>query len=235
MTTMDQEGHETTRNERENRAFLFDLDGVIVNSEQAWYDHAPDFQAELYGEDIFRKLGNSTIGVSLEVEFEMAKQVGFTMESDTFFERWERQAIEIYARANITAGLDRLVERLCILGFRIGLVSASRSTWISYALEKVSFRDQLDTIVSLPARPELRPKPHPDGYLAAMRHLGARPETTLVLEDSNAGIQAGKAAGALTIGFRENLVPGYPQDGADLYADTLGDVLRIVEHWSATR
>ena len=223
------------RLDHERAAFIFDLDGVIVDSERTWLRHAPEFQVKLYGEDIFRKLGDSTIGVSLEVEYEMARQFGFTMERAAFFERWDHQAIEIYARANITAGLDRLVERLCSLDFRIGLVTASRPLWVGYALKKAPFRDRLDTIVSLPAHPELRSKPQPDGYLAAMRNLGSRPETTLVLEDSNAGIQAATAAGVLTIGLRENLVPGYRQDGADLYADNLADVLRIVEDWSASR
>jgi HAD superfamily hydrolase (TIGR01509 family) len=221
--------------QRAKRAFIFDLDGVIVDSEMMWHRYAKNFRVELYGEEVLRKLGDSTIGVSLAGEYELAVRVGFTLDREEFFERYERRTVDIYARATVTPGLDRLVEELRKLGFGIGIVTASRPSWIGYALQKVSFRDQFDDIVSLEARTDLRHKPYPDGYLEAMDHLGSRPETTLVLEDSNTGIRAAKAAGALTIGFRQHLVPGYEQTGADVYADTMDGVLRIVKEFAGTR
>jgi HAD superfamily hydrolase (TIGR01509 family) len=217
-----------------SQAFIFDLDGVIVNSELVWHRYARNFRIELYGEEVLRKLGNSMIGASLKGEYEIATRVGFALERNAFFERYERQAADIYARATVTPGLDHLVEELRFSRFRIGIVTASRPSWIGYALQKVPFRDQFEYVLSLEERTDLRHKPFPDGYFDAMAQLESRPETTLVLEDSNTGIRAAKAAGALTIGFRQDLVPGYEQTRADLYADTMADVVRIDREFTGT-
>ena len=76
--------------------------------------------------------------------------------------------------------------------------------------------------------PELRPKPAPDGYLDACKNLEAKPENTIVLEDSNPGIAAAGAAGCYVIGFRAHAPEGFPQTGADAYADTMEDVIKLV-------
>lgn len=65
-----------------------------------------------------------------------------------------------------------------------------------------------------------------------MNILGSTPQTTIILEDSNHGISAAKAAGAYIIGFQENLVPGYQQKGADVYAKDINEVIELVEQFS---
>ena len=81
-------------------------------------------------------------------------------------------------------------------------------------------------------RTDLKPKPEPDGYLEALKNLEADPKLSIILEDSNSGIQAAKASGAYVIGFKGNLVDGYVQKGADVYADTMQDVIKLVEAYS---
>jgi len=49
------------------------------------------------------------------------------------------------------------------------------------------------------------------------------------LEDSNPGIASAKAAGAFTIGLRQNLIDGYQQVGADAYANTIDEVIALVD------
>ena len=87
-------------------------------------------------------------------------------------------------------------------------------------------------ILSIRERPELKPKPSPEGFLEALRILDASAEKSIVLEDSNPGIAAAKAAGCFAIGFRGYLIPGYEQQGADAYADTMDDVVKIVEQFT---
>ncbi len=81
-------------------------------------------------------------------------------------------------------------------------------------------------------RPDLKRKPAPDGFVEAFRMLGATPADSFVLEDSNPGIESGKAAGAYVIGYRGNLVNGYEQTGADAYADTMDDVIKLVKKFT---
>jgi len=87
--------------------------------------------------------------------------------------------------------------------------------------------------VTLHDRPDLAPKPAPDGYIAAMKNLNVKAKNTLVLEDSNAGIASAKAAGAYTVAFRQNLVEGYKQiEKADADAQNLQDVAKIVQNFA---
>jgi len=102
-------------------------------------------------------------------------------------------------------------------------------TWITTLTKRLSFEDDIELIISLYERPDLAQKPAPDGYLAAMESLGASPATTIILEDSNVGIQSAKASGALTIGLRQNIIKGYKQEGTDVYANTIADVLAFVK------
>jgi beta-phosphoglucomutase-like phosphatase (HAD superfamily) len=61
-----------------------------------------------------------------------------------------------------------------------------------------------------------------------MELIGTTPENTIILEDSNTGIEAGQTSGALTIGLRQNLPEGYVQKGADLYAENLESLKKIL-------
>jgi HAD superfamily hydrolase (TIGR01509 family) len=69
-----------------------------------------------------------------------------------------------------------------------------------------------------------RGKPHPEPYQTAMRLLGLAPEGCIVVEDSEPGILAGKAAGARVIAVRRANFVGYDQSAADIVVDTLEEV-----------
>ncbi len=209
-----------------NKAFIFDLDGVLIDDEQIWENEKRKFYLELFGEEVTRKLG-STIGINIEGIYERACAAGSQVSKDEVTQKFYDLADEIYKTAPIPDGLDELAEALKILDYHIGVVSASPLPWITTVTKRLSFESDIETIISLYERDDLAHKPEPDGYLEAMRVLGATPETTIILEDSNSGLQSAKASGALTVGLRQNLTPGYVQEGADQHADTLKDVIQI--------
>lgn len=215
-----------------NRAFIFDMDGVIINSEQAWLLYGNTFLSELLGEKIASKVGD-TIGMTVNEVYDIAVKEGFSMDKQKYFGLYDKQAAYIYSRATITPDIDKLAERLVVLGFQLGLVTSSRTTWIKNVLPRLTFKDHIQYIVSINDRSDLKPKPNPDGYLETIGKLGASPPTTVILEDSNSGIKAAKATGAYTIGFKQNLVPGYVQQGANIYANNIKDVIEIVEKLSS--
>jgi beta-phosphoglucomutase-like phosphatase (HAD superfamily) len=134
----------------------------------------------------------------------------------------------VYRESPFTGGIDDLGTFLISREYKIGLVSSSPRAWINTVLERLSFRDHISSIVSINDRPELKPKPHPGSYFETINELGAKSETTIILEDSNSGIQAAKAAGAFTIGMTAHLLPTYTQHGADIYANNVEDIKRIV-------
>jgi beta-phosphoglucomutase-like phosphatase (HAD superfamily) len=69
-----------------------------------------------------------------------------------------------------------------------------------------------------------RSKPHPDGYLKAIAALGVGANECLVIEDSHAGIAAGRAAGCVVVGVRAGNFGGWDQSHAHVVIDTLDDL-----------
>ncbi|HTE22469.1 MAG TPA: HAD family phosphatase [Candidatus Limnocylindria bacterium] len=212
-----------------NKAFLFDLDGVLIADEQIWDDKKQIIFRELFGEKIQGKLGN-TSGINMDAIYEMAVQLGATSDKQTLVDALHKAAEGIYKTAPIPEGLDKLVAVLKDLNYRIGIVSSSPMTWVTTVTKRLPFEDDIELIISLYEQPDLAQKPAPDGYLAAMKSLQASPASTIILEDSNAGIQSAKASGAFTIGLRQNLAKGYRQEGADVYANTMIEVASLAAH-----
>jgi HAD superfamily hydrolase (TIGR01509 family) len=207
-------------------AFIFDMDGVIIDTERTWGLYEKELQENLYGKEIAEKIG-STVGIAPAVTYDLAVSYGFSMDREVFFDHCYKLAEIIYKKAPITKDFEKLIAKLVTLDCKIGLVSASPQSWIDLALAKTPVSNKFDYILSLHEREDLQHKPAPDGYLEAMRELGSNPAHTIILEDSNRGIQSAKASGAFTIGFRQFLVAEYQQTGADVYADTMEDVIKI--------
>jgi len=204
------------------------MDGVLVDSESSWEAIESEYLPDLFGKEITAKMGN-LVGASLNGVIECALALGAVFDRVHVVKTYEEIAGRVYAQSPITEGVDNLVAKLIAKDFRIGVVTQSPHSWIDQVIPRLSFKDNIDLVISLHEHPKLKRKPEPDGYLEAFRFLDADPHHSFVLEDSNYGIQAGKAAGAFVIGYRGNLLPGYEQTGADAYADTMDDVIKLVK------
>jgi beta-phosphoglucomutase-like phosphatase (HAD superfamily) len=209
------------------RAFLFDLDGTLLNNEPVWEEEKQGIYQRIFGEEITGKLG-VTMGINLDDIYELARANGATVSKNEVVAAFELSAVRVYSEAPITEGVNELAQGLVSLGYRLGVVSASPLPWVETAVRRLPFASDIELVLSLHGHTNLPQKPAPDGYLAAMHELGATPSSTIILEDSNTGIQAGKASSAFTIGLKQNLIAGYVQQGADVYADTMADVLTLV-------
>lgn len=215
-----------------NKAFIFDMDGVIVDSENAWRKYKGDFFEKLLGKEISDKIGNK-IGLTVNTIYNRAKSFGFAMLRKEFQEINDRAALSVYEQVEITPGVNYLIDFLVNNNFKLGLASSSAVKSINKVLQKLSLGGKFASKISLNERPDLQPKPNPDGYTMKMRNLGSQPRNTIILEDSNLGITAARASGAFTIAFTQNLVKGYKQIDADAKADTMEEVIRIVENFGA--
>jgi len=205
------------------------MDGVLIDSERAWEGKELQLLENMFGAEFAKSLGETIIGTSITDTYERAVGLGISVSHEEFLRRYDETAKDVLSQSEITNGTNELIERLGSLNYKIGLVSSSRKNWIDQILLRLPFRDAFGVVISLTDTPRLKRKPHPDGYFEAMRVLDADPARSIVLEDSNPGIQSAKTSGAYVIGFRGNLVPGYEQTGADAYADTMSDVIALVE------
>ena len=204
------------------------MDGVLINSEPVWEELERAQLPKFFGADIFARMG-SFVGIGVIDVIERAKSLGAVFEPAEYLKIADAMAREVYARAPITKDVDVLVQKLHDAGFRLGLVTQSPQQWLDQVLPRLSFKGTLEVVISLSGHPELKRKPHPDGYISALTTLSADPKHSAILEDSNPGIAAAKGSSAYTIGFKGNLPHGYEQTGADAYADTMDDVIKLVE------
>lgn len=209
------------------RLFVFDMDGVIVASEKAWVETEPRLHEDMFGEDIARGIGD-TIGISVGQIYEKAITLGSRMDKAEYDRLYNEAALRVYGRCAISEGTDELVAYLLTNKWSLAILSSSPMLWIKHVLVRLSWRDKIAVVLSLNEHRELRPKPFSDGYKHILRNIGARPDSSVALEDSNPGIQSAKAAGFFTIGYREHLPDGYKQYGADVIAESMNNVIEIL-------
>lgn len=211
------------------KAFIFDMDGVIINSETVWKKYEQEFLTDLLGDKVYKKLKGNLLGSTTQVIYELAYRNGLRMKKDLFMQRYDEQALLVYAESELTRDIDKLLQKIISLNFKMGLVTASRRLWIEQVLPKLRNRNVFQYVLSLAEREDLKPKPSPDGYLEVIKKLKSIPEKTIILEDSNKGIEAAKASGAFTICLREHLPSNYVSKKADMYIENLDSLIKFLE------
>jgi HAD superfamily hydrolase (TIGR01509 family) len=102
------------------------------------------------------------------------------------------------------------------------VVTGSSRVEVTQVLPLISEHAVFDVIVA--SEDVARSKPAPDGYLSAIQQLGVAPYECLVLEDSVAGIAAGRAAGCLVVAVRAGNFGGWDQSGAHRVIETLEEL-----------
>jgi HAD superfamily hydrolase (TIGR01509 family) len=202
-------------------AVLFDLDGVIVDSESAWAEAKHDLVDEAGGswkpEATRAMLGMSSpewsrylrdeLGVPLSVE-EINAAVVATLE------RRYRESLPLIPGA--VDAVRRIAE-----GWQLGLASSSNREIIDLVLEHAGLTDAFAVTVS--SEEVARGKPAPDVYLEAARRLGADPARCVAIEDSSNGLRSAAAAGTAVVAIPNREFPPDP-DALALADVVLGSI-----------
>ncbi len=211
-----------------NKAFIFDMDGVIINSEPVWARYEEKFVPKLFGKNIYSKMKDQILGSTINKIYELACGYGLKMNKNKFVQVYDSYARIIYQEAKITKGIEALIDKLISLNFKLALVSSSRQFWIDMVLSKMKkTADKFDYVLSLNDE-GITTKPSPDGYLKAIEKLGSKPGLTIILEDSQRGVDSAKASGAFTICLKEYLPKNYLPQGADMYVETIDELIEKV-------
>lgn len=206
------------------KAIIFDMDGVIAHSEKLWNEQEPAYLRKILTKTSADLIIGNTRGLSESLIYEWAKKLGFSGTRKTFYDGYDTLAQKIYAVCTITPGMDELLGELRKTGAPIGLVSSSPIDWIRIVLGRMKNSDAFRFIESVNAHPELRPKPAPDGYIAAMQALKVKPGDTLIIEDSQTGINAGIASGANVCCFALHVDKEKMPSGVTQYAHTIQEL-----------
>ena len=188
------------------QAVIFDMDGLLVDSEPVWFEARRELLAR-FGKgwtaaDQERLMGVRT---SVWVEYLTDKLEG-AMRPEEVLDTTVTIMAAAYERGDvpILPGAPQALEH-CSGRYRVGLASGSPRLLIDAALAGADWRQYFEEVISSDVC--AHGKPEPDVYLEIMHRMSLQPETTAVVEDSSAGILAGKAAGARVVAIPRGYTP----------------------------
>jgi beta-phosphoglucomutase-like phosphatase (HAD superfamily) len=211
---------------RQFDAVLFDLDGVLVDTEPWWQAVRVAF-AERHGRTWGHDDQAAVMGANSREWAEITQaRLGLTnVPVEDILEETVAGVVGCYRRAAppLVGDAPDQVRRIA-RDYPVAIVSSSHPAVIEAAVEALGLRDVLRAMVSSDEVPA--GKPAPDVYLHAASLLGVAPDRCLVIEDSLNGIRAGKAAGMTVVLVPSASVPpaGNALELADVILERLADL-----------
>ena len=200
---------------------VFDLDGVLLDSEHVW-DEVREQLTKERGGRWHERAQREMMGMSsLEWSRYMHDEIGLPEPPEEISAEVVRRIEALYreqlpAMPGAREAVERMAER-----WPLALASSSNRELIELALELLGVADRFRATVS--SEEVARGKPAPDGYEEAARRLDVDPARAVAVEDSHNGIRAAKAAGMRVIAIPNRRFP--PGDEALREADLVLETL----------
>ena len=174
-------------------AVIFDLDGVLADSEQWWNQIDAKLLAE-HGVNYRGEYHRNVLGVSYQLAVEFYKNAFHISASvEELIRRRGEIATDLFAnRVGLFPSAKTTLEQLREMKLHLAVATSSLSASARPLMDRTGIRSLFSVVVT--GDEVQQGKPHPDIYLRAAKKLGISPEACLVIEDALAGIAAGKAA-----------------------------------------
>ncbi|MET8305230.1 HAD family phosphatase [Micromonospora sp. NPDC005173] len=202
-------------------AVVFDLDGVIVDSEPVWEEVRRAYVAAHGGTwqpDTQRRLMGMSTG---EWAHYLSGELGVTRTAQQVADEVVEEMTRRYREhVPLIDDADQVVRRLAAR-WPLGLASSSPTRLIAAALAATDLTDAFAATLS--TEETERGKPAPDVYLAVARRLGVDPARCVAVEDSSNGVRSAASAGMGVVAVPHGAYPLDP-DAARLAAVTLGGI-----------
>ncbi|MCF7919052.1 MAG: HAD family phosphatase [Candidatus Cloacimonetes bacterium] len=211
-------------------AVIFDMDGVMIDSEREHYQVEQKFFQEL-GIDTEALEYNKFVGLSSKLmwtELQETFALPFTVAELMAKAAAKLQAHFEQLELNPMPGLIELLDYINERSMLIAVASSSPMGLIGLVVDRLGIRNYFDVLVS--GDEVAQGKPFPDVYLHTAALLGASPEHCVVIEDSANGSRAAKKANMTCIGFRNPSSGEQDLSGCDLVVESFtGKDLEIIE------
>jgi HAD superfamily hydrolase (TIGR01509 family) len=192
-------------------AVVFDMDGVLIQSEEVW-DEVREAYVRERGGRYDAEIQRAMMGMSsTEWSRYLHETAGVPDEPETINAEVVGRMLGAYRdHLPLIDGAVEAVRRLAAR-YPLGLASSSNRPLIDAALETAGVATCFTATVS--SEEVARGKPAPDVYLEAARRLGVEPNACAAVEDSHGGIRSARAAGMRVIVFPNR---SYPPDAASI-------------------
>ncbi len=177
------------------RALLFDMDGLLIDSERvvqdSWNVAGESLGYGKIGEHIYRTLGMNVTGRKEYFQETFGEEFPFEE-----FQALSRKAFFAVADTEgipLKSGAKELINYAKQMGYKIGLVTSSRREYATETLKKAGIFQYFDGCIF--GDMVIRSKPDPEIYEKGCKMLGEEPERCLAFEDAPAGVEAAYSAG----------------------------------------
>ena len=217
----------TSPNRKAPSALIFDMDGVLVDSEPL-HNRAKELAFRQLGIELSEAVYDSYKGRPDETMLpEILREHGgmerlaeLSRLKREFYESIEHEQQEVPGAVEFVGWAKSR--------YRIALATSATPRNREAALEGLDIGDAFEVIVDQGWRP--RPKPEPEVFLMAMRELGVGPGECWIIEDSLNGIVAAKAAGSVAVGITTTFgAERLSAAGADVVVESFAELQSVLE------
>ena len=183
------------------KAVIFDLDGVIVTTDDCHYEawkRMADEEGIYFDRQINERLRGVSRMASLEIVLERAEKAYSEDEKNEMAQRKNNYYVELIKQLTpeaILPGVEKNLKALKGAGIKIAIGSSSKNTPI--ILKQIGLDTTFDAVSD--GNNISKSKPDPEVFLKAADMLGIPYAECMIVEDADAGIEAGKAAGMKTV------------------------------------
>ncbi|GAB2693234.1 HAD family hydrolase [Paenibacillus thermoaerophilus] len=206
------------------KAVIFDFDGLIIDTETAWYqafsrvyaDHGEQLPLELFAQCI------GTLDDVFDPYVELERRLGKTIDRDALRKRAGELHAEIMADADLRPGVRDYLDAARQLGLGIALASSSPRSWIDPYLERYHLKHYFHSLHT--GDTVKRVKPDPELYVRALDSLGVSGNEALAFEDSENGLRAALGAGLRCVVVPNEATAHLAFDGASLRLGSMAEL-----------
>lgn len=213
------------------KAILFDMDGVLMDSEYYYHFGTYTWMKRLgfEGDDsLLNKLIGTTMAMTYDILYELLDGKYSKEELVAINEKYFNEEDPMDCKKIMFANVKECLVSFRQMGLKLALCSASPMKTIMDNLGQMGIVDLFDVIVS--GEDFVRSKPDPMIYLYAMDKLHVTGDECIVYEDSTIGIAAGKASKAFCVARKDDRF-GQDQSQADMLVNGIEELLEYVRKW----
>ena len=210
---------------RKFEAVVFDMDGVLIDSEPVHYESTRILFEDQFGIPFPESANTEFLGSTDRYMFETLKaRHHLKPPLEEIITRRKNLYMELLERDGLPwrDGIRELIADLAQGGYRLAVATSGLTRIVEPTLKTGQIRHLFDVVVT--GDDIHAPKPAPDIYLEAARRLGLDPARCIAIEDTDVGVRAAKAAGKWVIAFPNSTTRDMDFGPADLVAGTSGEI-----------
>ena len=204
------------------RAVVFDLDGLMLNTEDV-FDLAGRELLARRGQQMTREIHKAMLGRRPDEAFQAMKDLSGITDGIDALKAETRELFAEFAEDNLSvmSGLRELIRMIDDQGLPRAVATSSPRDYMVTLLSRFGLLEGFS--VTLTAEDVVNGKPHPEIYLKAAKLLSVSPQQTLVLEDSETGTRAAAAAGTYAVSVPNRHTEHGDFTMASMVVDTLAN------------